>query len=184
LSKELDESIKQRIVIPTVQGLAEDRLNYRGFLSIQLMLTEKGPRVLEFNARLGDPETQSILTRFRGNLAELLMDCAMGRLDSTGSEVAFGKHWAVSIVIARKGYPNDESADAQIGNLEKIKNSNVFHSGSSWNSTEKRWNFSSGRLITLTSLGDTLAEARQKCYSDLGLLSLKNVHFRNDIGAE
>jgi len=182
LSAELEEKIRNRIVIPTVNGLMQDRLLYRGFLSIQLMLTPQGPRVLEFNARLGDPETQSIIVRFRGNLATLLMDCALGRLDSTGSEVAFGRHSAVSVVLSRKGYPEDETAEPSIENLDELKNANVFHSNSEWMLSEDRWKFKSGRLMTITALGETLADARKNCYSDLALLSLKNVHYRKDIG--
>jgi phosphoribosylamine--glycine ligase len=182
LSPELDEVIRQRIVTPTVQGLAGDKLIYRGFLSIQLMLTSRGPRVLEFNARLGDPEAQSILARFRGNLADLLMDCAMGRLDATGSEVAFGKHTALSVVLARAGYPLEEAPDPRIDGIENIKTSEVFHSNSELD-TDKRWKFGSGRLVTVTSVGDTLELARNTCYQDIDLLTLKDVRYRKDIGA-
>lgn len=184
LTPELDETIKKRIVVPTVEGLAADKLMYRGFLSFQLMLTSRGPRVLEFNARLGDPETQSILARFRGNLADLLMDCAMGRLDSTGSEVAFGKHTGVSVVLARKGYPQDETANSVIENIEEVKAATLFHSDSEWNEAERRWSFKSGRLMTITAVGDTIKDARENCYADLHRLSLKDVHFRTDIGLE
>ena len=102
LTPELEKQIIDTIVQPVVDGMKEDNLLYKGFLSIQLMLTKDGPKVLEFNARLGDPETQSILTRFRGDLAGILKDCAMGCLTNVGSEVAFGKHSSVSVVIARE----------------------------------------------------------------------------------
>lgn len=185
LTPELEETIRQRIVLPTVQGLTRDKLIYRGFLSIQLMLTPRGPRVLELNARLGDPETQSILGRFRGNLATLLSDCSRGRLDSTGSEVAFGKSWAVSVVLARSGYPLDESAEPVVGDFDDLafKNSLIFHSSSEKHESEHRWKFSGGRLLTVTGIGETLADARQACYDDIHRLSLQNVRFRGDIGA-
>jgi len=183
LAPELEVSILQRIVEPTVQGLAADKLTYRGFLSIQLMLTPRGPRVLEFNARLGDPETQSVLARFRGNLAELLHDCSRGRLDATGSEVAFGRNWAVSVFLAREGYPVDESAIPLVGRLDDLKHTQVFHAGSEFNGSENRWDFKSGRILTVTALGETLADASALCYGDIRKLDLKNVRYRADIGA-
>ncbi|NLI78381.1 MAG: phosphoribosylamine--glycine ligase [Candidatus Riflebacteria bacterium] len=184
LTPELEERIRTRIITPAVNGLKADKLIYRGFLSMHLILTTTGPKVMEINARLGDPETQSILVRFRGNLATLLMDCALGRLDATGSEVAFGRNSAVSVVIARAGYPADESAEPTVKGLEELTDTNVFHSGSTWSEKDQRFTFRGGRLITLSAVGETLAEARRKCYADLSRLSLQNVHYRNDIGAE
>ncbi len=184
LTPELEERIRTRIVTPTVNGLKADNLIYRGFLSMHLILTSTGPKVMEINARLGDPETQSILVRFRGNLAALLMDCALGRLDATGSEVAFGRNSAVSVVIARAGYPADESAEPTVKGLEELTDTSVFHSGSTWSEKDQRFTFRGGRLVTLSAVGETLAEARRKCYADLSRLSLQNVHYRSDIGAE
>ena len=182
LTPELEERIRQRIVIPTVAGLQSDKLLYRGFLSFQLMLTATGPKVLEFNARLGDPETQSILARFRGNLASLLMDCALGRLDSTGSEVAFGKHSAVSVVLARAGYPNDEGSIPEISKMEEVRESTIFHSSNELGPSGE-WLFRTGRLITVSAVGETLADARRLAYADIDKLALKNIHYRKDIGA-
>jgi len=182
LTPELEERIRQRIVLPTVAGMQADKLLYRGFLSFQLMLTATGPKVLEFNARLGDPETQSILARFRGNLATLLMDCALGRLDSTGSEVAFGKHSAVSVVLARAGYPVEEQSMPEIRKMEDVKDSTIFHASNELGPSGE-WVFRSGRLITLSAVGETLADARRTVYGDIDRLMLKNIHFRRDIGA-
>ncbi len=182
LTPELEERIRQRIVIPTVAGMQADKLMYRGFLSFQLMLTATGPKVLEFNARLGDPETQSILARFRGNLASLLMDCALGRLDSTGSEVAFGKHSAVSVVLARAGYPNDDEALPEILKMEDVKDSTIYHSSNDIGPSGE-WVFRTGRLITISAVGETLADARRLAYGDIEKLALRNIHYRKDIGA-
>ncbi|MBF0408664.1 MAG: phosphoribosylamine--glycine ligase [Candidatus Riflebacteria bacterium] len=183
ITPELEEIIRSRIIIPTVAGLKSDKLTYRGFLSIQLMLTPKGPRVLEFNARLGDPESQSILPRFRGNLAEVLNDCAMGRLDSSGSEVAFGKNSAVSVVLARKGYPLDETAEPVIKGLDEIKDDMVFFSDCEIDESEKNIKFASGRLLTVTGTGQGIASAQEACYSKINKLILANVFYRTDIGS-
>jgi len=183
LTPELENRIIEEIVQPVVNGMKHDNLLYRGFLSIQLMLTSNGPRVLEFNARLGDPETQSILTRFRGDLACLLKDCAMGCLTSVGSEVAFGKHSAVSVVLAREGYPESEIADPIIEKLENIKESYVYYSSCKKSEDSNRMKFRSGRLISITAIGETTELARAKCYQDISGLVLDKVHYRRDIGA-
>lgn len=182
LTPELDKLIVETIVQPVVNGMKADNLLYRGFLSIQLMLTASGPKVLEFNARLGDPETQSILTRFRGDLAGLLKDCAMGCLTSVGSEVAFGRHSAVSVVIARQGYPDDEHGEPVVRGMDKVGDSLIFFSNCRRSEDSDDYRFKSGRLISVTSVGETLEEAREKCYKDISLLHLENVKYRLDIG--
>ncbi|NCB38763.1 MAG: phosphoribosylamine--glycine ligase [Erysipelotrichia bacterium] len=184
LTPELDRQIIDTIVQPVVDGMQQDNLLYRGFLSIQLMLTPSGPKVLEFNARLGDPETQSILTRFRGDLAGLLKDCAMGCLTSVGSEVAFGRHSAVSVVIARQGYPENETADPVVRGTDQVVNSHVFFSNCRRSDDSDDYRFKSGRLISVTAVGETLNEARTKCYEDIARLELDKVKYRTDIGKE
>jgi len=124
------------------------------------------------------------LARFRGNLATLLMDCALGRLDATGSEVAFGRNSAVSVVLARKGYPDDDSLEPRIGKLDELVDTTQFHSGSTWLDNEQRFSFRGGRLVTLSAIGESQGEARRKCYADLSRLVLENVVFRKDIGEE
>ncbi len=182
LTPELDRQIIETIVQPVVDGMKADNLLYRGFLSIQLMLTSNGPKVLEFNARLGDPETQSILTRFRGDLATLLKDCSMGCLTSVGSEVAFGRHSAVSVVIARQGYPDNEVGEPEIKGFEKVADSLVFFSNCRRAEDSDDYKFRSGRLISVTAVGESLDEARNKCYADIARLKLDKVKYRTDIG--
>ncbi|HQB83267.1 MAG TPA: phosphoribosylglycinamide synthetase C domain-containing protein, partial [Candidatus Rifleibacterium sp.] len=132
----------------------------------------------------GDPETQSILTRFRGDLATLLKDCSMGCLTSVGSEVAFGRHSAVSVVIARKGYPDNETGEPLIRGFDKVNDSLVFFSSCKRAEDSEDYKFRSGRLISVTAVGENLEEARSKCYGDIARLELANIKFRNDIGKE
>ena len=183
LTPELEKQIIDTIVQPVVDGMKEDNLLYKGLLSIQLMLTKDGPKVLEFNARLGDPETQSILTRFRGDLAGLLKDCAMGCLTNIGSEVAFGKHSAVSVVIAREDYPDDEKVEPIISGTERIENSVIFYSSCRKAENRDGYYFKSGRLISVTAIAETLEEARKLCYDDINRLELSGIRYRKDIGA-
>ena len=140
------------------------------------------PKVLEFNARLGDPETQSILTRFRGDLAGLLKDCAMGCLTNVGSEVAFGKYSAVSVVLARANYPEDESCESIITGTDNVQDSLIFYSNCRKAEDHEGYSFKTGRLVSVTSLAETLEEARRLCYDDIGRLELKDVRYRKDIG--
>ena len=182
LTPELEKEIIDTIVQPTVSGMVKDNLLYKGFLSFQLMLTYEGPKVLEFNARLGDPETQSILTRFRGDLAGLLKDCAMGCLTNVGSEVAFGKYSAVSVVLARANYPEDESCESIITGTDNVQDSLIFYSNCRKAEDHEGYSFKTGRLVSVTSLAETLEEARRLCYDDIGRLELKDVRYRKDIG--
>jgi phosphoribosylamine--glycine ligase len=182
LSPELEKQIIAEIVQPVVDGMKADNLLYRGFLSIQLMLCKDGPKVLEFNARLGDPETQSILTRFRGDLASLLKDCAMGCLTTVGSEVAFGRHSAVSVVLAREGYPQDESAHPTIENIDIIKDSYLYFSNCRKSLATGSLKFKSGRLLSITAIDESISQAREKCYGDIARLRLDKVQYRKDIG--
>lgn len=182
LTPELDRLIIETIVQPVVNAMKADNLLYRGFLSIQLMLTAAGPKVLEFNARLGDPETQSILPRFRGDLAGLLKDCSMGCLTSVGSEVAFGRHSAVSVVIARQGYPDNEQGEPIIRGFDRVVDSNVFFASCRRSDDSDDYLFKRGRLISITAVGETQDEARDKCYADIARLELDKVKYRTDIG--
>lgn len=182
LTKELEKEIIDTIVQPVVNGMKNDNLLYRGFLSIQLMITKTGPKVLEFNSRLGDPEAQTILTRFRGDLAGLLKDCAMGCLTNFGSEVAFGHHTTVSVVLSRSDYPNSEKITPVIKNIEDIKDEMVFFANCTRSDNEGEYDFKSGRLICVTSIANELPEARKKCYEAIEKLHLENVYYRKDIG--
>lgn len=180
MTPEYEKQILENIVRPAVNGMSNDGLLYKGFLSVQLMLTEDGPKAIEFNARLGDPETQSILARFRGDLASLLYDCSRGRLSEAGSEVAFGKHSAVSVMLAREGYPETETENPEIGNIDNVTESSLFFSHCEGSIEKMR--FKSGRIACLTAVGDTIEEASGKCYEDISRLALSKVRFRKDIG--
>lgn len=181
LTPELERQIIDTIVQPVVSGMKEDNLLYKGFLSIQLMLTSEGPKVLEFNARLGDPEAQSILTRFRGDLAGVLKDCAMGCLTNVGSEVAFGKHTAVSVVIARANYPEDDSGTPSITGTENVQDSLIFYSDCRKSEDDESYYFKAGRLISLTAVAESHEEASKLVYHDINRLTLKDVRYRSDI---
>lgn len=180
LTPEMEQTIIKKIIIPTVNGMKSDGLLYKGFLSVQLILTEFGPKAIEFNARLGDPETQSILARFRGDLASLLSDCSRGCLSSAGSEVAFGKHSAVSVMLARTEYPEKETENPAMSGLENILDSHIFFSHCEGRLDNLR--FKSGRAMCVTSIGETIEEAAEKCYKDIDKLKLTNLRFRSDIG--
>lgn len=182
LTEELEDIIVETIVKPTVQSMKNEKLVYRGFLSFQLMLTPTGPKVLEFNARLGDPEAQTILARFRGDLASLLMDCARGRLSSIGSEVAFGKNKSASVVLARKGYPQSDNCLPVVENIVNDEKSSIFYSDCRMNLRKNSLIFKAGRLLTVTSVGENAREASKNSYNLLEQFQLQNTRYRQDIG--
>lgn len=182
LTAEIEFDICRRIVDPVVNGLHQEGLDYRGFMSLQLMLTANGPMVLEINARLGDPEAQSLVTRFRGDLAGIMESCIRGDLDPAGSEVAFGRSWAVSVVLARQGYPQNDDVEPQITGIDDLEDIDVFWSGTKLG-TDGQPIFTSGRLMTLTAVGNSREEARLRCYRGIDRLTLRNVTYRRDIGA-
>ncbi len=182
LTPEIEKEIIETIVQPVVNGMKADNLMYRGFLSIQIMLTKEGPMVLEFNARLGDPEAQTILSRFRGDLAMLLKDCSMGCLSDFGAEVAFGKHSTVSVVLAREGYPESEAKEPTLKGLDQIKDSTVFYANCVRGEDKSDISYKSGRLVCITSIAKNLPEARNKCYDSIASLNLEGIQYRSDIG--
>lgn len=184
LNKELEEYIKKQIVQPLVNGLYINEISFRGFLSLSLILTSEGPKVIKVNARLGDPESQSILTRFRGDIASLLLDCARSKLDSSGSEVAFGSNYSVSVVIARDNYPYESDKEPFINGFDEVKDVYLYFSSCFQDKNTGYYKFNNGRLITITSIDGVLTEASKKCYKAISSLSLANVHFRKDIGIE
>lgn len=117
-------------------------------------------------------------------MAGILKDCAMGCLSNIGSEVAFGKHSAVSVVIARENYPDNENGEPVINGIENIENSIIFYSNCRKAESREGYFFKSGRLISVTAIAETLEEARKICYDDISRLELEGVRYRTDIGEQ
>ncbi len=181
LPVELRRTIEKTIVEPTMKGLAADGIRYQGFLYVGLMLTKNGPKVLEFNCRLGDPETQAILARVDFDLAEVLADAANGNLKPEKMKWKPGA--SACVVMASGGYPGKFETGKEIRGLAeagRVSGVKVLHAG-----TKKAGDAivtSGGRVLGVTAVGDTLGDALQKAYEGVGKIQFEGMHYRKDIG--
>ena len=177
----LETTIIQTIVRPTLEGLRADGMPYRGFLYFGLMLTEEGPKVLEYNCRLGDPETEAVLLRADFDLAKGCMQAALGNLG--GFKARWFPGAGVCVVIASKGYPGNPQTGVEIHGLEdaaKVPGAVVFHAGTRESGTVCYTN--GGRGLVVSAKGDDLASARRVAYEAAGKIKIAGAHYRKDIG--
>jgi len=181
LPQALRQAIQTTIVEPTLQGLAKDGLHYQGFLYVGLMLTKQGPKVLEFNCRLGDPETQAIAARMDFDLAEMLADVAAGKFEP--SKLKWKRGASACVVLASGGYPGKFESGKEIKGLAEaaqIPGVKVLHAG-----TRRQGDAivtSGGRVLGVTATGDSLSVALQKAYQAAAKIHFDGMHYRKDIG--
>jgi phosphoribosylamine--glycine ligase len=174
--------IESQVLLPTVHGMNQDGRTFRGFLYAGLMLTAAGPRVLEFNCRLGDPETQPLLMRLRSDLVPLLLHTARGTLEELDAP-EWDPRVAVCVVAASPGYPGEHPRGLPIHGLDRIDTGpdlQVFHSGTARRGIDTVT--AGGRVLSVTALGDTVDAARARVYQALGRIEFQGMHFRRDIG--
>ena len=156
--------------------------DYRGCLYGGFMLTQEGPKVLEFNARFGDPETQVVLPRLQGDLVDIMLAVAEGRPEDI--ELSWSNKWAVSVVLASGGYPGSyEKGKVILGvsEAEQLDDVIVFHAGTALNNDGELIT-AGGRVLNVVALGDTFEEARNRAYKACNLIKFENMQFRSDIG--
>jgi phosphoribosylamine---glycine ligase len=182
ISAELESVILDRIVRPTIAGLADEGLPYTGFLYFGLMLTAEGPKVLEYNCRLGDPETQPLMMRMDFDLAAALEAAASRRLDAF--KPAWKRGASVCVVMASGGYPGQYETGKQIKGLDAVRalpNVAVFHAGT--RRDVDTFVTSGGRVLGVTAAGASLEEAIRKAYGAAERIHFEGAHYRSDIGA-
>jgi len=178
---DLTGDILKGIVGPTIEAMREEGRPYRGILYVGLMLTEKGPMVIEFNARFGDPEAQVNLPLLSSNLVELMCGVASGKLDA--DTLSFEEASAVCVVLASGGYPGSYKKGEIVdipGDIES-KRLMIFHAGTSLE--DRVLVTSGGRVLGVTALGNSIGEAREECYAAVERIKFDNCHFRTDIAA-
>ncbi len=181
LSVEAHRQIMQEVILPTVSGLQAEGRRFQGVLYAGLMLTEHGPRVLEFNARFGDPETQVILPRLRSDLVPVLLGAARGQLPEARLE--WSKEAATCIVLASRGYPEAAETGHVISGLETLAGHNdvmAFHGA-----TRRRdgaLTTVGGRVLGITALGATLEASIERAYAATRQVSFEGMHYRRDVG--
>jgi phosphoribosylamine--glycine ligase len=182
LPNALRDTLATQIVEPTLHGLAADGIRYQGFLYIGVMLTKTGPKVLEFNCRLGDPETQAIVARVDFDLAEVLLDVATQRLDA--SKYKWKPGASVCVVLTSGGYPGNFEAGKIITGLAEagaVRGVKVLHAGTKREGEKMLTN--GGRVLGVTAAGATLDEALARAYEAAQKIRFDGVHYRKDIGA-
>ena len=182
LPAELEKAILETIVRPTLAGLAKDGIEYRGFLYFGLMLTPDGPKVLEFNCRLGDPETQAILLRADFDLAEACAAAARGQLK--GLQAKWTPGASLCVVIASEGYPEHPVLGRPIKGLEEAAQDSrcvVFHAGTK--KDESGYYTCGGRVLAVGSTGKRLSDCSQVVYDTASKIKIPGSHYRRDIGA-
>ena len=180
-TKEVEEFCEQKIFQPTVDAMAKEDREFKGIIFFGLMLTENGPKVLEYNARFGDPETQVVLPRMKTDIVDIFEACIDGTLDQIDLE--FEDNAAVCVVLASEGYPVKYEKGYEIHGLEKFKETDgyyVFHAGSALKDGKIVTN--GGRVLGVTAKGEDLKAARENAYKAVDWIDFDNKYFRHDIG--
>ena len=180
-TEEMAELVNRTIIEPTIKAMEAEGAPFTGILYTGLMLTDKGPRVLEYNARFGDPETQPIMMRMKSDIVPLFQACIDGTLDQM--ELEWYDAAAVCVIMASGGYPASSEKGVVIHGLEKVKKDEavVFHSGTTMNGGEVVPN--GGRVLGVTAMDSTIKGAIDKAYQAVDKITFDNMQFRRDIGA-
>lgn len=180
VTPQMHERIHREILAPLLVGLKTEKIRYRGVIYVGLMITQDGPKVLEFNARFGDPECQPIMMRLKSDLIALMEATIDGTLDEIEAE--WHDDPAVCVVLCAGGYPGPYDKGKEIHGLEKLKNWQsgfVFHAGTV--TDNGCWLTSGGRVLGVTARGDTIAAAVNEAYRAVGEISWEGMHYRKDI---
>nr|MCR4617717.1 phosphoribosylamine--glycine ligase [Lachnospiraceae bacterium] len=181
-TKEVDEFCKKYIFQPTVDAMKAEGRPFKGVIFFGLMLTPKGPRVLEYNARFGDPEAQVVLPRLKNDILDVMEACIDGTLDKI--DLQFEDKATVCVILASDGYPVKYEKGFPIKGLEAFEGKDdyyCFHSGTKFNEKGEIVT-NGGRVLGITATGDTLKEARAKAYEATEWVSFENKYMRHDIG--
>ena len=172
------DKIEQQIVIPTVEGLKKDKLPYVGFIFIGLIKVNEEPKVIEYNVRMGDPETEVVMPRVKTDLVEVLVAMAEGRLNEINLEI--DPRAATTVMAVSGGYPEAYEKGKEISGTETITDSLVFHAGTKLSNGKILTN--GGRVIAITSYGTDFREALQKSYQNMEKLHFEGMYYRKDLG--
>jgi phosphoribosylamine--glycine ligase len=180
LTAELLSQIERQVLVPAVDGLLRQGIEYKGVLYAGLMLTPAGPKVLEFNCRFGDPETQPLMMRLKSDLAQTLLAVSEGRLDEM--ELQWDQRPSICVVAASGGYPGKYAGGVPITGVaeaDAMRDVKVFHGGT------RAYNGAlvtdGGRVLGVAALGRTIVEARQRAYAAMEKIHFDGMHYRRDI---
>jgi phosphoribosylamine---glycine ligase len=175
---EFMSKIKERVVIPTINGLQKDNLPYKGFVFIGLIKVGNDPFVIEYNVRLGDPETEVVLPRLKNDLVDVFQAVGNQTLDQI--DIAIDDRAATTVMLVSGGYPEAYEKGKEITGLDQVEGSLVFHAGA--NVKDGKIVTSGGRVMAITSFGKTYQEAIKKSYQNIAKLHFDKMNYRKDIG--
>lgn len=175
---ELAKEVQEKILDKTLEGFKKDNLNYKGILFVGLMITEDGPKILEYNVRFGDPETQSVLFRLDTDLNKIISAILDNNLKNI--EINYSKEEAICVMLTSGGYPESYEKGKVISGLENLDSDIVvFHSGTKFDNENIVTN--GGRVIGITAKGKTVKEAGEKVYENIKKINFEKMHYRKDI---
>lgn len=174
------EKVKQKVVEPTIKGLAAEGIDYQGFVFFGLIKVDGEPYVIEYNCRMGDPETEVVMPRLENDLLELVQHLPKQTLDTV--EIKYKAQAACTVMMVSGGYPGDYAKGAVISGLDEVQNSIVFHAGTKAAGQEVLTN--GGRVLAITSYGDNIQEALAQSYQSITRIHFDKCYYRKDIGYE
>lgn len=174
------DKIETRIVKPTIEGLQKDGIDYKGFIFIGLIIVKGEPIVIEYNVRMGDPETEVVIPRIKSDLVELFQAVANENLNEVS--LAIDQRSATTVMIVSGGYPEEYEKGKEIFGLDKIEDSLIFHAGTKIENGKLVTN--GGRVLAITSFGNDFQEAIKKSYQNIDKLHFDKMYFRKDIGKD
>ena len=181
INEELDKKIMSKIIEPTVKGLREIGVNYKGFLYVGLMIVNNEPYLIEYNVRMGDPECQTILPKLKSNLLEIFLSCCNEKLEET--EIKWHNKKSLCVVLCSKGYPDKFRKNVLIKNLNKMKfgeDEYCYHAGTTI--AQEQIYATGGRVLNFVCLSENFSEARTKILNSINSLNWDNGFYRKDIG--
>jgi phosphoribosylamine--glycine ligase len=174
--------VEDRIIAPTIRGLTADGIDYRGFIFFGLMNCNGDPYVIEYNARLGDPETEAVIPRIKSDLLEILV--AASEKSLAGKRLETDPRYSAAVMLVSKGYPGDYEKSQEISGLDSVQGSLVFHAGTSFRAGDQKVVTNGGRVIAVTSLADNLEEAFGISYQNAEKIEYSNKAYRKDLGRD
>lgn len=172
------QKVEERIVVPTVSGIQKENIEYKGFIFIGLIKVAGEPKVIEYNVRMGDPETEVVMPRIKSDLVELFEAVSNETLDSKTIEI--DSRFATTVMMVSGGYPGDYESGKAIYGLDNVEGSLVFHAGTKLNNN--RVETAGGRVLAVTSFGTTMDEALNTSYKNIAKIEYQNSYCRKDIG--